>query len=182
MKGSTLHRSGLTKERMSMLENMKPNNLENNEIPQYQKAQGNELDILYKNVEKTFLNAKANINKTPAAYLLTGFIAGILFTLIIVGIVALASRGNSIPETTYGEEPPVKNEVVKADETKTEAAAPISSEEKYTIKSGDTIEKIVVKFYGKYDTQKIDEILRINNIKDPSKLQLGQTIIIPAER
>lgn len=182
MKGSTLHRSGLTKERMAMLENMRPNNLENNEVPQYQKAQGNELDILYKNVEKTFLNAKANMSRTPAAYLLTGFISGIIFTLIIVGIVAISTNSNSIPEETM--DTPLESvesvKTEKADNNSTTSS--ITQGETYVIKSGDTIDKIVSKFYGRYDTDKIDEILRVNNIKDPSKLQLGQTIIIPAER
>lgn len=185
MKGSTLHRSGLTKERMSMLENMRPNNLENNEVPQYKKAQENELDILYKNVEKTFLNAKANINKTPAAYLLVGFISGVIFTLIIVGIVAISSHGNSIPEENYDEVNQVKTEVSKQIDNNSNSTQSLSSNvknEQYVIKSGDTIDKIAKRFYGRYDTQKIDEILRINNIKDPSKLQLGQTIIIPVER
>lgn len=181
MKGSTLHRSGLTKERMSMLENMKPNNLENNEVPQYQKAQGSELDILYKNVEKTFLNAKANINKTPAAYLLTGFISGVIFTLLIVGIVAISSHNSPKLEETYDSEIPQKTESV--DTTKSQGASnTVQAGETYVIKAGDTIDKISTKFYGRYDVQKIDEIMKVNNIKDPSRLQLGQTIIIPAER
>ena len=53
------------------------------------------------------------------------------------------------------------------------------AEEKYEIKSGDTLDRIALRFYGKYDTQKIEEIQRINNIKNPAALQIGQVIIIP---
>ena len=38
-------------------------------------------------------------------------------------------------------------------------------QEKYTIKSGDTLNKITYRFYGKYDAKKIEEIKRINERK-----------------
>jgi nucleoid-associated protein YgaU len=53
------------------------------------------------------------------------------------------------------------------------------AEEKYEVKSGDTLDKIALRFYGKYDPNKIEEIQRINNIKNPASLQIGQVIIIP---
>ena len=61
------------------------------------------------------------------------------------------------------------------------AAVSVPSEEKYEIKSGDTLDKIAYRFYGKYDVEKIDAIQKINNITDPSALQIGQVIIIPVD-
>jgi N-acetylmuramoyl-L-alanine amidase len=47
----------------------------------------------------------------------------------------------------------------------------------YTVKSGDTLGKIAVKFYG--DAHKYPIIQRANNITDPSRIWVGQTLVIP---
>ncbi len=176
MKGSSLHRAGLSKERMAMLENIKPNNLQNDEIPQYSKAQPNELDLLYKNVEKGFIQARTTLERTPAVYLLVGFIAGVIFTTIVAVLIGLSATS---PNETEIEEAPTKEKVT--------VETPVSNEssrlayEKYTVKSGDTIDKIAYKFYGVYDLDKIQKILDVNNLKNPEKLQIGQILAIPME-
>jgi hypothetical protein len=179
MKSSTLHRSGLTKERMVMLENVKPGNLQDNEVPQYHEADKtvsklNELDVLYKGVEKSFSHAKTSISKTPGVYLVIGFIAGAMFMLLVAGIVALSS-GSS----TQGSKGPAQGVKVIETTTSEENGSPSATEEKYTVKKGDTLDKIVYKIYGKYDNLKIEEIQTRNNITNPSRLQVGQVIVIP---
>ena len=47
----------------------------------------------------------------------------------------------------------------------------------YTVKSGDTLGKIAVKFYG--DAHKYPVIQRANNIENPSRIWVGQVLIIP---
>lgn len=49
----------------------------------------------------------------------------------------------------------------------------------YTIKSGDSLQKISKQFYG--DPQKYKLIMEANNIKDPNKIQIGQVLVIPPE-
>ena len=58
----------------------------------------------------------------------------------------------------------------------------IISQEKYIVKKGDTLNGIAYRFYGKYSESKILEIQRINNIKNPAALSIGQELIIPVSR
>ncbi len=193
MKSLTSHRIGLSKERMSMFDEIKPNNLDNDDtMPQYSEAkeldkndsqsEGNELDLLYKNIGKAFI--RPNSNKTPNVYFAVGFIAGVIFMLLVFGIVAISSNGSKKdeieikdierveqPAAAKTEEPAVKDET---------AADIVEAEEKYIIQAGDTIDKIVVKKYGQYSDEKINEILKLNNISNPTKIQIGQVIILPA--
>ncbi len=61
-------------------------------------------------------------------------------------------------------------------------SAETARREKYTIKSGDTLDKITYRFYGKYDARKIEEIKKINNILNPENLQIGQVLVIPVDK
>lgn len=177
MKSTTLHRSSLTKERMTALERSRLINMDMNDIPQYRQHETSnktsELDVLYRSIEKGL--RRQPVKKTPAVYLTLGFVSGVIFMLIVMLIVGLSSMGmrraseNSDNITTIPvEEPKTEREYISG-----------LAEEKYEIKSGDTLDRIALRFYGKYDTQKIEEIQRINNIKNPAALQIGQVIIIP---
>ena len=51
----------------------------------------------------------------------------------------------------------------------------------HTVKSGDTLEGIVIRFYGSYDASKIEKIMEANNLLNPNQLSIGQSLIIPLE-
>ena len=96
--------------------------------------------------------------------------------LLMVGIISLGSMGTKsarIPETSTVTVTP--SEDARAIENESVGLA----EEKYTIKAGDTLDKIALRFYGKYDSKKIEQIQKINNITNPAAIQIGQVIIIP---
>ena len=62
--------------------------------------------------------------------------------------------------------------------------APASTDEiinnmTYTIKSGDTLETIAVKYYGVASQANVAKIQRANNITNPHNIQIGQTITVP---
>ena len=52
-------------------------------------------------------------------------------------------------------------------------------QEKYTVKSGDTLSKIAKQYYG--DANKYMKIFDANKglLKDPDKIQVGQELVIP---
>ena len=58
---------------------------------------------------------------------------------------------------------------------------PVAKTETYTVKSGDTLEGIILRFYGRYDTDKITQIATANKMTNPNALQIGQKLIIPLE-
>ena len=67
--------------------------------------------------------------------------------------------------------------IAPADKPAQQATAPEEAPKaaQYTVQSGDTLYKIAKKF-----SISSKDIIRANNIKDASKLQIGQTLVIPA--
>ena len=51
-------------------------------------------------------------------------------------------------------------------------------EQTYTVKSGDNLSKISKLFYG--DANKYQKIAQANNLADPDKIKVGQSLRIPA--
>ena len=186
MRGSTLHRSCLTKEKMGVLEtftqNLKKQSAKT-QLNQYYKAQkAQEIDMLWngvqKGIQKVHNATKGVSQKSPAVYLAIGFIAGVIFMSCITLIVSISAV---TPKSAANVEENAKQVAVIGEETaKTEAT--VTTREKYVVKSGDTLNGIAYRFYGKYNEAKIQEIQRINEITNPAALKVGQELIIPVER
>ena len=47
----------------------------------------------------------------------------------------------------------------------------------YVVKRGDTLQKICIRFYG--DDKRVEELCRINQIKNRDKILYGQKILLP---
>lgn len=185
MKSSTLHRAGLSRENMSALESSRYQTLDRNEYSRYLKPQkAPELDMLWRSVGKTTVETRSSKQKAPGVYLLIGFIAGALF-MGLISLIAGISNTIGSPKVEEMNLPQAQKSanvaVIAPDAPAANDSIPVVSEEKYEIKSGDTLDKIVYRFYGKYDVQKIEAIQQLNNITNPSSLQIGQVIIIPVD-
>ena len=183
MKSSTLNRAGLSRENMSALESSRSFNLDRSEYLRYSKpaSKTSELDVLWRSVGKTNAEARSVKQKAPGVYLLIGFICGCLFMGLISLIAGFSNFiGSQKTEEIIVQQAPKAN-VAVIDADAQDATTPVASvsEEKYEVKSGDTLDKIAYRFYGKYDVEKIDAIQKLNNITDPSSLQIGQVILIP---
>lgn len=72
-------------------------------------------------------------------------------------------------------EPPAPNPPSKA--TAETAAKPAASVSTYDVKKGDTATSIAKRF-----GVTVDSLLKLNKVSDPKKLQLGQTLKIPAKK
>lgn len=57
---------------------------------------------------------------------------------------------------------------------------PVQENKEYEVQSGDTMEKIVKSFYGKYSEEGVNTIMKANNMTNPNKLSIGQKLIIPS--
>lgn len=194
MKSSTLHRSNLTKERMSMLENVKfqAQKRVSADANQFLRTSKNpELDVLYRSFMKNVTagtNSGGNVansgkikikikSKPDGVYLSISVIGGLIFLIIVSLVVWISSapaKKNTIPEAPKT----AANLEIVSD---TKETIETGRKEKYTIKSGDTLDKITYRFYGKYDIRKIEEIKRLNNILNPENLQVGQVLTIPVD-
>lgn len=186
MKSSTLHRSNLSKEKMVLLEELRAKSGKtphDGSAPDVyiRPAKEKELDVLWQNFK---INQKDE--KSPGVYLVTGFIAGALAMFLMTALLSFSS--NAINERTSPDSPrlvkrvkPAKTKlsIIPADQAAEEAKT--ASPETYTVKPGDTLEGIIIRFYGKYDTSKIAGIMQANGMTNPNQLQIGQSLVIPLE-
>lgn len=201
MKGSSLHRSGLTREKIGLLASFlqtdkkqtSRSQLNNNNSNNYKAPKNHELDILWggvqKSIQKVHNATKSPHQKSPAVYLLIGFIAGVLFTSLITFIVSISSMAPVAVSDIENKEKtginvPAADENLSGgvDETDVEVESGSTNHEKYIVKSGDTLNGIAYRFYGKYDEAKLKEIQRINNLVNPEALKIDQELLIPVSQ
>lgn len=185
MKGSTLHRSSLTREKMSVLASLTQHETKQATRAQlnqyYKSSKARELDLLWDGVhrgmQKVHSATRSVSSKSPMTYLIAGFIMGVICMGMLTLIVSFCS---SIP-TKKVEKIENKSNValIGEDGYAQSNNDSIVMEEKYIVKSGDTLNGIAYRFYGKYSEAKIQEIQRINNITNPAALRVGQELIIP---
>lgn len=179
MKSSTIRRSNLSKERMAVLEALAKYRHEayDNSVGVYVRPnREKELDLLWQNFK---VNPKTD--KTPNVYLTAGFIAGAVVMLVLTVLISFAVRGvNSVQENTVA---PAKKEklsfsfIPSSQRTEEETV----TNEIYTVQDGDTMEAILIRFYGSYSKDKEILVLKTNNMTNPNKLSIGQKLTIPME-
>ena len=185
MKSSILHRSNLSKERKAFLEELKnQNEYYDVEAPNINKrtSKQEELDTLWKTFK---VNQKEQPN--PGVYLTVGFIVGAISMFMMT---ALLSFGVNSDKTSDSILKPMKKsniakevKIIPADVSaeKTTLLPETTTNETYTVKEGDTLAGIIVRFYGRYDVSKIEKIKEANNLADVNRLRVGDTITIPLD-
>jgi len=188
MKSSTLHKPGISKERIAALEELlsdKSNSPYDSSPGVYVRSdKDRELDILWQGYK---INSKEE--KSPSVYLAIGFVTGALCMLLITTVLNfgktsnesftdlnLWKKGNSQVQVKSVQ--PVSVTPASASEVQTTA----TDKEVYVIQSGDTLEKVALKYYGTSDPAKIQEIQTASNMSDPNKLQIGQKILVPIQK
>ncbi|MEI8377204.1 MAG: LysM domain-containing protein [bacterium] len=168
MRSSTFHKTGLSREKMAALEQMMSDNRTSYDDSPGVYVRNNkdrDLDLLWQ-VSRVSKNKKMTRKQ-----IITSFVAGILVTLFLTS--TFNNLSNNFSDVEFWQKGDVVN-VSPADNK-----APTVHTELYTVKPGDTIDSIVMRFYGVYDVERIAQIQAINHLKDPSKISLGQTLTIP---
>ncbi len=177
MKSSTIRRSNLSKEKMAVLEALskyRQDSYDNAPSVYVRPDKEKELDVLWQNFK---INPKHE--KSPGIYLVTGFIAGAVVMLILTSIISFSAKGI---QSAQDNAPKVKKEkmtvnfIPSSSQTSSDAV-----NETYTVQKGDTMESILIRFYGSYNAGKQQLVLKTNNLSNPNKLSVGQKLIIPME-
>lgn len=198
MKSTTLRRANLSKEKIQALENIakyrrqtqianaKPKQTAKSIVPQIKER---ELDMLWNNFKQ-----HSKQDKSPTVYLITGFIAGAVVMLIITSLISFSMKSmTETAEDISTKVPDTKIEdtaitFIPADKDATGALAPTTAKtaatgvhqgEVYTVQEGDTLESIIIRFYGSYSVKYEQAIKDANNMTNPNALQIGQKIKIP---
>ena len=186
MKSTTLRRSNITREKVEMMEALSRYNRQHQDEDFY-KAQNKtrELDVLWQS-----FGVKPNKNeKAPQVYFVTGLICGVIITLLITTVISLlinlsTPKDDVIVPTKKqtAVEADSKFSFIPADSAATKPVVSSYSNEEYTVKAGDTLESIVIRFYGSFDMSKVNAIQSVNKMANPNALSIGQKLIIPMNR
>lgn len=183
MKSTTLRRSNITREKVQMMEALNRYNRQHQDEDFY-KSQNKtrELDALWQSFG---LRSQRN-EKAPQVYFVTGLVFGVIITLAIVIVVSLLINISTprddmmtMPKKSAVTEADEKFSFIPADSAASKPAAPVVRNEEYTVKSGDTLESIVIRFYGSFDMRKVNAIQNANKMANPNALSIGQKLIIP---
>ncbi len=179
MKSSTIRRSNLSKEKMAVLEALskyRQDSYDNSPSVYVRPNKEKELDVLWQNFK---INQKQE--KSPSVYLATGFIAGAIVMLVLTTIISFSANGiKSAQDNIENSAPKVKKEKMSLSFIpSSEQSAETTVNETYTVQSGDTMESILVRFYGSYSKDKESLVLKTNNMTNPNKLAIGQKLTIP---
>ena len=183
MKGSTLRRSNITREKVAMMEALNRYNRTHQDQDYYKtQSKNRELDALW----QSFGVKPQKSEKAPQVYFVTGLIAGVIITLLITTFVSLLINfstpkdDSAIPASKPVTESSGRFSFIPADNTSSKkVAAPVTLNEEYVVKEGDTLESIVIRFYGTFDMNKVNAIQEANKMANPNALSIGQKLIIP---
>ncbi len=182
MKSTTLRRSNITREKVAMMEALNRYNKTHMDEDFYRvQSKNRELDALW----QSFGIKSQKSEKAPQVYFVTGLIIGVIITLVITTFVSLLINVSTPKEDVV--EPVKKVSVgtgkfsfIPADSASSKkVAAPIVTNEEYEVKEGDTLESIVIRFYGSFDMNKVNAIQEANKMANPNALSIGQKLIIP---
>lgn len=184
MKSTTLRRSNITREKVAMMEALNRYNRDHQDEDFYRaKSKSRELDALW----QSFGVKQQRNEKAPQVYFITGLVAGIIITLIITTFVSLLiNLSTPKDESVIVPSKPAavskesgKFRFIPADSSAKKTVAPQALNEEYIVKEGDTLESIVIRFYGAFDMEKVMAIQEANKMANPNALSIGQRLSIP---
>ena len=169
LKSSTFHKTELSRERLIALEKMLGESSLNQES-----APG--VYIRRQNAKKDspWFTPNRSKSQLTTKQLCVAFVAGVLCTLFV-------TSHFSQPTLPDFEGWTKENITEKINVSPADVPAPTVNVTQYTVKSGDTVDSIAMRFYGVYDLEKIQKIQTVNNLEDISKIKLGQVLTIPMD-
>lgn len=183
MKSTTLRRSNITREKVAMMEALNRYNRTHQDEDFYRtQSKNRELDALW----QSFGVKSQKSGKAPQVYFVTGLIVGVIITLLITTFISLLINVSTpkddivVPAKKPASASSGRFTFIPADNTSSKkVAAPVSLNEEYVVKEGDTLESIVIRFYGSFDMNKVNAIQEANKMANPNALSIGQKLIIP---
>lgn len=183
MKSTTLRRSNITREKIAMMEALDRYNREHQGEDFYRSQNKNrELDLLLQN----FGVRQQKVEKAPQVYFVVGLIAGVIITLLITTFISIlinisTPKEDAVPKVKPAATENAKFRFIPADSSKA-TNTPAVTKEEYTVKEGDTLESIVIRFYGSFGMDKVTLIQEANKMANPNALSIGQKLIIPVNK
>ena len=190
MKSSTLRRANLSREKLEVLETLakyrrqtSTSNAQNAKpsVPVKQ-IKERELDMLWNSYKQ-----HSKQDKSPTVYLIAGFVAGVIVTVIVTILIQMSMTSiNQTANDITAKVSDTKMEdaaitFIPADKETVSVGAVVTknNQETYTVQHGDTLESIIIRFYGSYSKEHERAIKEANNLSNPNALSIGQKLTIP---
>ena len=174
MNSTTINRANLSEEKIAVLDALKRYKSGDLSLtpnvyirPQTQKhPKHEELDLLWNNFK---VQDMIRPDKAPKMFVAAGVVAGVILMsgLVLTGIFAHGVNKDTLAKAEYTLIPSSGSTGV------------VNNEEHYIVQNGDTVEKILIRFYGSYTKTFENNLLKANNLTNPNKLSIGQELVIP---
>lgn len=176
MKNTLQQKTNISREKLAVLEELlstKQKEYEATASEYNQQNKDREIDILWQEL-KTHRE-----ERSPGVYLSIGFVVGALAMFLMTSIINFGVQSENTADFNLWKKSSISSKNASINVAPASNAGEVLNNMTYTIKSGDTLETIAVKYYGIASQANVAKIQRANNIKNPHSIQIGQTITIP---
>ena len=176
MKNTLQQKANISREKLAVLEELlttKQKEYEATASEYNQQNKDREIDILWQEL-KTHKE-----ERSPGIYLSIGFVTGALAMFLMTSIINFGVQSDNTADFNLWKKSSISAKKAAINVAPASNTDEIVNNMTYTIKSGDTLETIAVKYYGVASQANIAKLQRANNIKNPHSIQIGQTISVP---
>lgn len=176
MKNTLQQKTNISREKLAVLEELlstKQKEYEATASEYNQQNKDREIDILWQEL-KTHRE-----ERSPGVYLSIGFVVGALAMFLMTSIINFGVQSENTADFNLWKKSSISSKNASINVAPASNADEVLNNMTYTIKSGDTLETIAVKYYGIASQANVAKIQRANDIKNPHSIQIGQTITIP---
>ncbi len=176
MRNSLQQKTNISREKLAVLEELLTTKQREYEATAAQYNQQNkerEIDILWQEL-KTHKE-----ERSPGVYLSIGFVVGALAMFLMTSILNFGVQSENTADFNLWKKSSISAKNAAINVAPADAVEHALNNMTYTIKSGDTLETIAVKYYGIASRANVAKLQRANNIRNPHSIQIGQTINVP---
>lgn len=176
MNSSLQQKTNVSREKLAVLEELlstKQREYEATALEYNKQNKDREIDILWQELKTQ------REERSPGVYLSIGFVAGALAMFLMTSIINFGVQSENTADFNLWKKSSISSKQAAAINVAPASTDEILNNMTYTIKSGDTLETIAVKYYGVASQANVAKIQRANNITNPHNIQIGQTITVP---
>lgn len=177
MRNTLQQKTNVSREKLAVLEELLSTKQKEYEatMQEYNKQnKDREIDILWQELK----SQKSEQERSPGVYLSIGFVSGALAMFLMTSIINFGVQSENTADFNVWKKSSLSTKEAPINVAPA-AIENVLNNMTYTVRSGDTLETIAIKYYGVASQSNIQKIQKANNIKNPHSIKLGQKIVVP---